>query len=197
MARPRHSEGTRQTLLDCGVRLLRGQGFHGTGLKAVLDEAGVPKGSFYNYFRSKEHFGAEVIRAAGNETVANLWRTLEGAEDGITGVEKYFSNQVRCMQSEKCRAGCLLGQLGNEIAGGSEECRLALKDMMDALENMIADAFRQGREHHALRTDLTDQELAAIVLNGWEGALIRMRIEGSVAPLKQFEKVLLQTLLRC
>ena len=56
MARPRRSENTRQELLELGVRLLSENGYNGTGLKQILDEAGVPKGSFYNYFPSKEAY---------------------------------------------------------------------------------------------------------------------------------------------
>ncbi len=62
MGRPRLSHETKTRLLDEGVASLIGQGYHGTGIKEVLDQVKVPKGSFYNYFESKEHFGAEVIR---------------------------------------------------------------------------------------------------------------------------------------
>ncbi len=61
MARPRLSEGTRQRLLQHGMSAFLQQGYHGTGIKQVLDEVGVPKGSFYNYFASKEAFGAAAI----------------------------------------------------------------------------------------------------------------------------------------
>ena len=54
MARPRKSEHSRQDLLDTGSRMLTEFGYHGTGIKQVLDAVGVPKGSFYNFFPSKE-----------------------------------------------------------------------------------------------------------------------------------------------
>jgi len=52
----------RENLLNQGVTLLMEQGYHGTGLKEILDAVQIPKGSFYNYFGSKENFGAEVIQ---------------------------------------------------------------------------------------------------------------------------------------
>ena len=61
MGRPRLSDETKTRLLDEGVTSLIGQEYHGTSIKEVLDQLKVPKGSFYNSFESKEHFGAEVI----------------------------------------------------------------------------------------------------------------------------------------
>ena len=51
----------RENLLNQGVGLLMQQGYHGTGLKEILDAVQIPKGSFYNYFGSKENFAAEII----------------------------------------------------------------------------------------------------------------------------------------
>ncbi len=54
MGRPRLSHETKTRLLDEGVASLIGQGYHGTGIKEVLDQVKVPKGSFYNYLESKK-----------------------------------------------------------------------------------------------------------------------------------------------
>ena len=52
---------TKATLVDAGTQLILEQGYHHTGIQDVLQTAGVPKGSFYYYFPSKEAFGLEVI----------------------------------------------------------------------------------------------------------------------------------------
>ncbi|HEX8874632.1 MAG TPA: TetR/AcrR family transcriptional regulator, partial [Nitrosospira sp.] len=62
MPKPAKKEFNRENLLNEGVVLLREQGYHGTGLQEILDAVNIPKGSFYNYFDSKEDFGAEVIQ---------------------------------------------------------------------------------------------------------------------------------------
>ena len=53
---------TRTKLLQTGLRLLAENGFNGTGIKEIVDEVGVPKGSFYYYFKSKEDFTVEIIQ---------------------------------------------------------------------------------------------------------------------------------------
>ena len=57
----RDAKELKEKLLDRGVALLMEQGYHGTGLQELVQSVGVPKGSFYNYFESKEAFSAEVV----------------------------------------------------------------------------------------------------------------------------------------
>ena len=77
MLKPTKKELNRDNLLNQGVTLLMGQGYHGTGLQEILDAVNVPKGSFYNYFGSKEDFGAEVIQHYTDPFIAQLTGHLE------------------------------------------------------------------------------------------------------------------------
>ena len=61
MARPRQNEHKREELLQKGMDLLSDHGYHGTGLKKILDTVAVPKGSFYNYFESKEALFVDIM----------------------------------------------------------------------------------------------------------------------------------------
>jgi len=47
--------------LERGAEIIHLKGFNHTGVQEVLRAAGVPKGSFYNYFKNKEDFGLQVI----------------------------------------------------------------------------------------------------------------------------------------
>ena len=51
----------RDDLIRVGRDLIVRQGFNATGLSDILTTAGVPKGSFYYYFESKEDFGLAII----------------------------------------------------------------------------------------------------------------------------------------
>ncbi|WP_455132527.1 TetR/AcrR family transcriptional regulator, partial [Microbacterium aurum] len=63
---PREHGDTREALLRCGMAVLTMQGISATGIDTVLKRVGVPKGSFYHYFDSKDAFGFEVLhRYAG------------------------------------------------------------------------------------------------------------------------------------
>src|SRR5580698_3573199 len=60
MPRPANPE-TRSRLLEKGGELVSARGFNATGLQEITDTAGVPKGSFYNYFDSKEAFAVAIL----------------------------------------------------------------------------------------------------------------------------------------
>src|SRR3984957_11028955 len=55
------SSSTRNRLIDVGLELMRRHGYGATGLQELLSAAGVPKGSFYHHFASKEEFTTAVI----------------------------------------------------------------------------------------------------------------------------------------
>ena len=51
----------RENLLSAGLALFHAQGFNAVGIKEITDTAGVPKGSFYSYYGSKNAFAAAVL----------------------------------------------------------------------------------------------------------------------------------------
>ena len=80
MKRKPRNNGVRDKLLEEGVSYLSEHGYHGTGLKQILDAAAVPKGSFYHYFRSKDHYGAQVLEHYTDKVVAecDFWLARVG-----------------------------------------------------------------------------------------------------------------------
>ncbi|MFQ5792360.1 MAG: TetR family transcriptional regulator C-terminal domain-containing protein [Acidobacteriota bacterium] len=195
MARGRLSHDTRKRLLDEGVSLLIDQGYHGTGIKEVLDRVDVPKGSFYNYFESKEHFGAEVLRhfAQGTHERMDAWLGKPKA-DALSALKAFFGEEIR--RHEAARLGCLLGNLGAELGERSELCREAMAEGLKGMEERFSRALACAQEEGTVRNDIPARELATFLLNAYEGALLRMKIEGSVDPLRKLCSLVLDEFLR-
>ena len=171
--------------------MLLDQGYHGTGIKAVLDEVGVPKGSFYNYFESKEHFAAEVIRHAAGCMREGLDELQQGAEkDALKALRRHFRQRIRDYEGSFC-GGCLIGNLGAEIED-SELCREALADAMSGIVDCYGAVIARGQAQGTIRADVPAKELAAQLLDTWEGALLRMKIQRSTRPLKLIARRLLE-----
>ncbi|CAL1239632.1 TetR/AcrR family transcriptional regulator [Candidatus Methylocalor cossyra] len=185
MARTAHKELTRQRLLDQGVTLLMERGYHGTGLKDILAGVRVPKGSFYNYFASKEEFSAEVIRHYIEPFVRQLDDSLKRPEvDALTALKDYFRSLIAELERRRFVGGCLLGNLIGEISDTNATCLAALRDAVhryrDQLERGLAKAQREG----TVRTDLSAAAMADLLADAWQGALLRMKVERSVWPLE-------------
>jgi len=123
----------RENLLNQGVSLLMLQGFHGTGLKEILDAVQIPKGSFYSYFSSKEDFAAASITHYIATYVERLQSYLEQSESNALGaMERYVQETMKELEAIEFKGGCLLGNLMGEVGDTSGVCRMALKTALDS-----------------------------------------------------------------
>lgn len=183
----------RDNLLNQGVKLLMEQGYHGTGLKEILDAVKIPKGSFYNYFGSKENFGTEVIQHYIEPFIKQLDTYLKDSNsDALSALKRYYHELIAETERQNFKGGCLLGNLMGEIGDTSEICQKALQSAVTRYRNIIRSALAQAQQQGTVRSDLTAEEMADLLLNTWQGALLRMKIEQSSEPLKQCCRSLLE-----
>ena len=179
----------REQLLDAGLQVLHERGFNATSVQDITEAAGVPKGSFYNHFESKEDLGAEVVLRyleSSNKTQAVL-RDLKLSP--YARLRKYFEGLVQVAEKKEFRGGCLLGNFGAELAEQSEMIRASVSREFSTWSAMIANVIAESQAEGQISKDLPASTLAAFVLNGWEGALVRARVDKSKAALEQFVKV--------
>lgn len=195
--RVRNKQTNRDKILDHGVKLLTAQGYHGTGLQEILDAVDIPKGSFYQYFDSKEQFGAEVIGHYIEPFIRQLNGHLQNPDiDALTGLRRYFDELIAETPRHDFKGGCLLGNLMGEIGDTSEICRIALYTSVRRYRDLLKTALAQAQSEGSVRQDITAETLADLLVNAWQGALLRMKIERSIAPLEQCCNLLLDGFFR-
>jgi len=176
----------RENLLNKGVALLTEKGYHGTGLKEILDAVQVPKGSFYNYFSSKEEFCAEVVGHYIEPFIVQLDGHLQNPDlDALSALTHYFSELVAELEKAGFKGGCLLGNLMGEIGDTSELCREALQSAVNRYRDLLQAGLEKAQLEGSVRTDVPAQVMADLLTNAWQGALLRMKIEHASVPLKQ------------
>ncbi len=158
-------------------------GYHGTGIKQVLDRVHVPKGSFYNYFESKEAFGAAAIRHYSVCLGRKMSNVLKQTSDPLAGLRQFFHLLMTEFEEAGYVGGCLVANLGGELEG-SDLCRQALGDAFRDWHQDVSHALRQAQECGTVRKDIDAAELSDMLIESWEGAVIRMKIERSLRPLQ-------------
>ncbi|GLZ86363.1 TetR family transcriptional regulator [Metapseudomonas resinovorans] len=183
----RDFDDTRAALIRCGMEILTEQGFMSTGIDAVLKRVGVPKGSFYHYFDSKEAFGQAVLESYARyfahkldryllqEDVSPLQRLVNFVEDAKAGM----------LRHQFCR-GCLVGNLGQEVAILPEGFRLELESILCSWQDRLAACLREACTAGELSTKADCDGLAAFFWIGWEGAVLRARLTRDNVPLDVF-----------
>lgn len=192
MERIKQKDINREKLLRQGLTLLMQQGYHGTGLQEILDAVQIPKGSFYNYFGSKENFAAEMIGYYILPYIEQLQQYLAQAQgDSLAALERYLREGIVELEKTEFKGGCLLGNLTGEVGDTSEVCRIALQTALNRYRDVWEIGFAQAQAEGTIRTDKTAREMADFWVNAWQGALLRMKIEQSTAPLIQCQQSLL------
>ncbi|MGM0428858.1 MAG: TetR family transcriptional regulator C-terminal domain-containing protein [Pseudomonadota bacterium] len=186
---------TRQHIITIGADLISIHGFGSTGLNKILSEAQVPKGSFYHYFKSKNDFGLAVIDTYAEEYEARMNETL--GNESLQPVERlrlYLSCSVKDMKSCDFSKGCLIGNLGQELASQSPIFRERLDDIFSDWELRIARCLKAAQETQQIKQDVDTEQMGAFILSGWQGALLRAKVQRSMLPLLRFENMILKQL---
>ncbi|WP_230849849.1 TetR/AcrR family transcriptional regulator [Ralstonia solanacearum] len=193
---PKPRPHTRDNLIHAGVRMLHEAGYAATGIKEIVDAAGVPKGSFYNHFESKEAFGKEVVDFYFGQGLVELRAFFENNDmPPLDRLRTYFEQRSRGFQATGYVRGCLLGNLSLEVADHSAPIRDSLATHFRTWGRLFEACIAEAQKTGAIGNRLPASVLAQFVLNSWEGALLRMRADRSDAPLKDFIDVVFSSLL--
>lgn len=163
----------------------------------MLQEVGVPKGSFYHFFDSKEDFGLEII----NRDAVLHQQTVEQylgdtTLSPISRLKKYFEDKLSEFESLHYREGCLLGNLSQEMADQNERFRIRLQESMVQWRDRLTQCLQEAQAAGEISLEWDARELAEYCLNSWEGALLQMKVTKSDKPLKAFMKVTFTAVLK-
>ncbi|QTF90866.1 TetR family transcriptional regulator C-terminal domain-containing protein [Halomonas sp. BM-2019] len=174
---------TRERLLEAGLRLLLEHGYNDLGIQALLKETGIPKGSFYHHFRSKEDFALQVIDRYMEEVHRGLDLSLgDGRLAPLERARRFFE-----LSREKYRRdgymGCMLGGLGQELSGVNATFAARIEACFSEIGCRLATCLEEARRRGEIPPDADPRELANLLLNCWEGAALRSRLLRDPAPL--------------
>lgn len=186
---------TRDLLIDEGLKALLAGGYDGTGIGPVLKAAGVPKGSFYHFFDSKEAFAGAVLDAYAARYGRARREILEDrSHPPLERLRRYFTYMSELLGREGFD-GCLFGNLALASATRSPAFREKLQIGFQAWQADLAAVLRAAQEAGEIAGELDPEETAAFLIDAYEGALLRAKSEGTAAPLERFARITLTRLL--
>ncbi|WP_424929053.1 TetR/AcrR family transcriptional regulator [Amaricoccus tamworthensis] len=183
MTEARKSDLTRKRILDAGRALVLRHGFSGVGLARILAESGVPKGSFYYYFASKEAFGTALLADYVEGYLARFDGLIAERESAGARLDRFWDAWLETSNSAGIAGDCLVVKLGAEVADLSDAMRVTLDTGVDGLVARIAGLLREGARDGSVR-GLDDPEATARMLYAkWLGAAVLAKLARSDAPL--------------
>jgi len=177
------SDSTKERMLDAGLNLLLRHGYNDLGIQAVLKKTGMPKGSFYHHFVSKEDFALQVVDRYMNEVHDGLDESLGNHSLAPLDRVRKFFEATRDKYHEDGYLGCMLGGLGQELSGVSPVFQEKIEACLSAISSRIATCMEQAQADGDLPPDADPRHMANLVVNCWEGAALRSRLRRDPAPL--------------
>ena len=180
---------TRQHILDTGYKLIVSKGFSSVGLTEILQSAGVPKGSFYYYFKSKEQFGEEIIRSYFSEYLVALENIFQPrGSSAYNLLMEYWQRWIET-QSDSCvDQKCLVVKLSAEVADLSEPMRLALLNGSSLVVKRIARCIEAGIDDGSI-VKVDASMTADLLYSMWLGATLMAKLQRNADGLQQAMRI--------
>lgn len=187
----------KENILDAGLRVMLRKGYAASSVRDVVAEAGVPQGSFTNHFRSKESFGGEVLDLYFEHVRGLVSQALDDRSLTPRGrLLRYLDIITGRLEADGFNRGCLIGDFSLEAAPLSEMLRQRLSDIFLEWRERFAVCIEQGQSTGEIDATFAPDDLADFLLASWEGAIMRMKVERSAAPLERFKKIAFATVFK-
>lgn len=164
--------------------MLLARGYNDLGIQDVLRETGVPKGSFYHHFKSKEDFVLQVIDLYMDAVHMGLDASLgDSFQPPLERVRRFFE-MSRDKYRDEGYMGCLLGGVGQELSGVNTVFRQKIESCFAEIARRISHCLEEARRNGELAADTDPRAMADLLVDCWEGAALRSRLRRNPAPLE-------------
>jgi TetR/AcrR family transcriptional repressor of nem operon len=178
---------SKDDIVQAGLEIILSKGFNATGVESILKQANVPKGSFYNFFSSKEEFGLAII----DRYVAGIGEAFhpifnDESLPPLERVKKSFEMLIARFECNDCAKGCLIGNLSLEMSDQFERIRQRLEHSLHGWAKVLSILLLQAQEEKTIPADLKPEMLAESLIASFEGALLLAKVNKSSEPLKNF-----------
>jgi TetR/AcrR family transcriptional repressor of nem operon len=188
---------TRDRIIETGAEIIHRKGFNNTGIQEILNAASVPKGSFYNYFKSKDDFGLQIIDYFTAHFKRIAAETLEDTRiSPLSRIYAFLTAFMEYFESQNYTGGCPIGNLAQEMGDLSPAFRKKLSEAMDKMVGAYSQVLAAAQNDRKILKNLDIKETASFIIASWHGAIIQMKLTRSLDPLKNHRKFIFEHLLK-
>ncbi len=185
-------------LLDKGMALLWSKGYNATSVNDIVKEAGIPKGSFYFYFESKEDFAVKAIERyftlmftpareiLENKSISPKQRLLDFHE---------FRHSILKNEMD-CKMGCMACNLGSEMAEHNEKIRTAILEKEQLVLSIITEVIQEAQDYGEIDNSMNAKDIAAFIEDAGKGAMVSMKEMKSSYPIDNLMNIIRNILLK-
>lgn len=177
---------TKERIIEAAEEIMWKRSFHSVGLNEILKAVGVPKGSFYHWFESKEHFGVELLKhyiAAATDEKDHALFSDEFEKNPMPRLLSFLETSIQKFSENGQKCPCLVLKLASEVTDLSEPMRVVLAEGMMTWLKMLAGVFDEAKVLGHISKKIDSQLEAEIFRDLWAGAIQRATILKSTEPM--------------
>lgn len=144
-ARPRKRTAERsEELLAIAASLIVRHGYHGVGMRAIADEAGIRAASLYHHFRSKDDLVKQIVFRASRDFIVEQLSILDGEGTYAVRLEELVRSQVVYLQENRDACYVLLHELRALPPEVVEEVQRPRREYQHRIASFIAEGVEAG-----------------------------------------------------
>ena len=183
-------------ILKASIHLMYLKGYNGTSVKDITVAAGIPKGSFYNYFTDKENYAVEAIRYYYTINSDSKFSILEDENlKPLTRIKVFFEQSIMILEENGLKLGCFVGNLSQEMGDVNDNIADATAAFYSKVIEVLEKNLKAAKVSGELKSEITLGILASFIVSAWQGSLLRMKVSRSKTPLLEFMVLLKKELL--
>lgn len=183
---------TKERLFNAGADRFHELGYSGCSVQDIVDQAGVPKATFYNHFKTKEAFAIEVV----TNYIASTRRDIlkDRSVTPLNRIAQHFSHLLDSHERNRYDRGCLIVNLTAETSDSIPLLRDTLSASLTEWIDLLADTIREGQRSGEVNTKHEPDKLSRFLIDSYEGALLRMKLTNTKHPLENFYSIAMSLL---
>ncbi|MCU1716371.1 TetR/AcrR family transcriptional regulator [Pseudomonas sp. 5P_3.1_Bac2] len=178
----------RDLILAKGAEVMTRRGYHGAGVQEIVQAAGVPKGSFYHYFASKEDFAVQALQQVYGPRLQRYAQALANpALSPRTRILRYYQELAEHFsQAERLQYHCFIGSLSFEMAELAPPLGRAVEAILQQSCRLLEDCLLEAQGAGELSAEEDCGNLASFISYAWQGALARMKVASDARAVNAF-----------
>ncbi|WP_425398975.1 TetR/AcrR family transcriptional regulator [Aeoliella sp.] len=188
---------TKQRIIEAAAHAMIEKSYNGVGLSEILNEAQVPKGSFYHFFKSKEHLGIAVVEKAAADKCHRLREHFSNRKlTPLARLRGVFEEVRTDVLEGNVRSECVLCKLALEQAALSDLMRVAIHSAFDQFKALTSQVLREAQAEGEIDANLDAETLSDFLTVSFHGAMIRVEIDNELRAVDNFLHYVFEVLLK-
>jgi AcrR family transcriptional regulator len=183
--RQAHKEEKKSRIVEAAARVFARRGFFGTVMSEIATEAGMGKGTLYEYFDSKEELFFAVfewlVQKSGAQAKVSAAALGGSASDRL----KALSDSLMALWVDQTDFFSLVMEFWSASASSQmrERFKSALAEAYSDFRRMVSALIREGMERGEFRTDVDIESVAAALVGTWDALLLQAWFDQDFDPL--------------